>query len=269
MKLCNILKIWLIVIFTGLTPFLSAQNKDYSVDVSKPETFLMDAQKTIQTRKNLCFKEQSSTPLDRVSQALSEMDAKQPNPISKYWLSYADYQLAIVHQYGLKDSEKSEGVLSRGIKRLEKLPSQNSEDLALLALMKSFSIQFITFGMAKGKMSSESMSLAEKSKTLDPQNPRSYYVLGSSNFYTPKMYGGWKEVETLLTKAISLGKKQEDSYRPFQPTWGMEESYRMLLDYYNREKDGEKGKVLAKEAQQKFPNNRDINRFKKKFDTDQ
>lgn len=62
----------------------------------------------------------------------------------------------------------------------------------------------------------------EKAKSLNPDNPRIYYLKGTSTFYTPQMFGGGKQnALPLFEKAKDLFDK-EDKSSVLKPHWGAE-----------------------------------------------
>ena len=60
----------------------------------------------------------------------------------------------------------------------------------------------------------------EKAKQLDPTNPRPVYLEGQAKFYTPKEFGGGKDLaKPLFEKALSMF----DTFKPeseLHPLWG-------------------------------------------------
>jgi hypothetical protein len=78
-----------------------------------------------------------------------------------------------------------------GIALLVHQKIKSSEDYALLALMESFSIPF---------KKEQALWIAprvqkntHKALEMDSLNLRGYFVLGSNDFYTPKLFGGMKK----------------------------------------------------------------------------
>ena len=68
-----------------------------------------------------------------------------------------------------------------------------------------------------GTESGEALAIA---KSLDPNNPRSYYLEGTSVMQTPAAFGGGKDkAKPILQKSVDLFK----TFKPasaFHPTWG-------------------------------------------------
>ena len=80
--------------------------------------------------------------------------------------------------------------------------------------------RYMTFG-------AEASSDLQKAQTLNPSNPRVYYLQGMALFGTPEQYGGGKAVaKPLFQKAVDLGKAEQ--VKPLYPHWGLEMSVPML-----------------------------------------
>lgn len=78
--------------------------------------------------------------------------------------------------------------------------------------------------MTNGKDASEAL---QKGLTLDPNNPRLYYLQGMSLFNTPAQFGGGKDkAKPLFEKSVSLFKAAEP--KPLYPTWGQKQAEDML-----------------------------------------
>ena len=82
-------------------------------------------------------------------------------------------------------------------------------------------IRYMTFG----KFFNENI---EKAKSLQPNNPRIYFLKGNSVYYTPKMFGGGaKNALPQFEKAETLYKNEskDDIYKPY---WGEKQNEQML-----------------------------------------
>jgi tetratricopeptide (TPR) repeat protein len=157
-----------------------------------------------------------------------------------------------------KDLQGSEKILETGIKILQASVSETSEQLALLALMESFSIQYAP-GMEAVSIASRSVKHAEEAVQLDSTNLRAYYVLGSNDFYTPEQYGGGKKAEWYLKKAVSL--PDQSIRNPYLPSWGKNSAYEMLIRFYIRQHQYDQAKVFYQQAIALFPNDYMINQL--------
>lgn len=141
---------------------------------------------------------------------------------------YAAYSKTIA-SFIVQDSKKKDLFLDEADKYLEKIKaidSQNDETWVLAALITNarISVDGQNRGMQYGGIFNQNLSKAEK---INPDNPRIYYLRGTSLFYTPEMYGGGKaKAKPLLEKAKELFDK-ETKTSVLKPHWGEKEN----LDY--------------------------------------
>jgi len=78
--------------------------------------------------------------------------------------------------------------------------------------------------MTFGKTAGEALS---KALTLDPNNPRLYYLQGMSLFSTPEQFGGGKaKAKPVFEKAVQLYKEQKP--KPLYPDWGLKQTEDMI-----------------------------------------
>jgi hypothetical protein len=80
--------------------------------------------------------------------------------------------------------------------------------------------RYMTFGAEAGQD-------LQKAMTLNPNNPRAYYLQGMSIFGTPEQFGGGKEkAKPVFQKAVDLGSAEQE--KPLYPHWGLDMSKAML-----------------------------------------
>lgn len=80
--------------------------------------------------------------------------------------------------------------------------------------------RYMTFGAEAGQD-------LQKAMTLNPNNPRAYYLQGMSVFGTPEQFGGGKEkAKPIFQKAVDLGSAETE--KPLYPHWGLDMSKAML-----------------------------------------
>jgi hypothetical protein len=85
-----------------------------------------------------------------------------------------------------------------------------------------------------GKLFSENM---EKAKEINPDNPRIYYLQGTSKRFTPKMFGGGKKAALpYFEKAEGLFAK-ESGDDILKPSWGKRMNTYFLNDCKSEDKD--------------------------------
>ena len=201
----------------------------------------------------------SEKGLAYIEQALLNLTRKSNNSIIIYWYSYTCYYHSILLMIE-KENKSSEKILDEGIMQLKNVSNLNSEHLALLALMESFSIQYAS-GIEIPFISRRVKQNAEKALQLDSLNLRAYFVLGSNEFYTPEQYGGGKKAEKYLTKAIRL--KDQSVANSYLPSWGKNSAYEMLIRLYIKQKKNTEAKKYYQEAITLFPDDYMITKLSK------
>jgi tetratricopeptide (TPR) repeat protein len=144
---------------------------------------------------------------------------------SNYFAAYAKVILSFIVQ----DSKKKDLFLDEADKYFEKvksLDSQNDETYVLAAL--NTSARITVDGQNRGIQYSGTVNqYLEKAEKINPDNPRIYYLKGSSLFYQPEMYGGGKEkAKPYFEKAKELFVK-ETKTSILKPHWGEKQN----LDY--------------------------------------
>ena len=181
--------------------------------------------------------------------------------LADYWLAYSYYYKSVYHLQ--QDDEKNAEIsVKEGIKILEQKNSKNAEDLSLLAMLQSFSIQF-TSGMNAGIISGRAKKNVQSALEMDPQNLRAHLVAGQLDFYTPTIYGGGKKAEEYFKKAISLAdQKVKNNYLP---SWGKSTAYTFLIHHYLDKKNMDQAAKYHKEATALYPNDHQLAELGKKI----
>ncbi len=214
------------------------------------DTLLDNAQKKIYDSFINSIVSKTASPLEELQGSLEELYQQHQLNIIQYWRGYLQYYLAIYHlKSGAKNASEKE--VDKGITLIDGMKRKNSEDYALLAHLESFSTQFK--GIKAATIAGKIQRHGKLAISMDSTNLRGYYVLGSSDFYTPKKFGGGKMVEKHLTKAIQLPAQTVEN--GFLPSWGKEESYELLIKYYIREEKWEEAVKYYQEGIALFPNN--------------
>ncbi|GEM55589.1 hypothetical protein B0A58_15470 [Flavobacterium branchiophilum NBRC 15030 = ATCC 35035] len=178
-----------------------------------------------------------------------EKDLKISLNYKTYWKTYLYYNLSLLYT-ALKDDDKASFTIDTAIETIEE-KANSSEDFALLAACKSFSLKFAN--MTKlASISAEVGELANKSLELNPKNMRAYYVLATNNFYTPKMFGGMVKVEEYSLKALDCPYSISENY--YAPYWCKPKVYQIYIQYLNMEKKESEAKKIKEKAKKEFPN---------------
>ena len=141
----------------------------------------------------------------------------------KEWLPlyYAAYSNVYAGMSASGNSTKDElfdKALSQ-LKTAEKISQLNSEIVALegYAVLMKLAVDPMVRGM---QMMPEGMSLLEKAKGLNPDNPRSYLIQGQFVFFMPEAFGGGKAKARPI---LQTGKEKydlQDAAASIEPRWG-------------------------------------------------
>lgn len=186
--------------------------------------------------------------LVELSDDLELLNKENKQHIIVYWRAYLQYYSAIYYlEKG--DKEASEKEIDKGTEWLEEMDNKNSEDYALLALSQSFGIQFK--GMKAMFIASDIKKNVQTAIAFDSLNIRGYYVYASNDYYTPEKYGGGKEAEKYLLKAITLPEQKVSN--TYLPSWGKEEAYEMLIKLYIKNENWDAATKYYKEGIALYP----------------
>ncbi len=161
-------------------------------------------------------------------QAVKVEQANKLSLIAKKWDNewvahyYAAYS-KIVLTYQEKDGVKKDALLDEADKEREDavtiLKKENDETYVLAAMIANsrMGVDPMQRWQKYGPIYKENMSSA---KELNPDNPRMYYIEGTSKFFTPKAYGGGKKAALpYFEKADALFTK-ETTTDITVPHWG-------------------------------------------------
>lgn len=195
------------------------------------------------------FVEQNNSKMLSLLDELSSLYHKSNNSIFLYWKGYALYYCSIIY---LKKGErdKSYEELKKGIEALELIKKKNSEDYTLLSMLHSFSCQFLKFPKVI-QASKNATDYIERALKLDDNNPRAYYVLANNDYYTPETYGGGNKVEEYALKALSI--PAQKIANPYLPSWGRQECYELLTNYYIKKKNMKQAKKYIELGLLEYP----------------
>jgi len=179
-----------------------------------------------------------------------EQEESNPVALKNYWIAYINY-LKTVAAWNQKDLVTAEQADEKGIRLLEKNTAKNADDYALLVLLKGLSFYFAPETDAM-RIYLEIEGLLYAGLAQDKNNIRLQYAQGLLDFYTPKEYGGGDKAEKFLINTIERPETNLDHRH--QPTWGKEEAYDILIQYYLREHKIDRAKKYFKEGKFTFPN---------------
>ncbi|MDC9722644.1 MAG: hypothetical protein PSN34_07705 [Urechidicola sp.] len=234
----------------------------YSAQIEqiKSDTLLVGIQGKIYDAFVQSLMSKDNKALSELSNNLDELNKSKKQNLILYWQSYLQFYSSI---YYLKkgDKEIAEKEIDKGINWLNEMKNKNSEDYALLAMLQGFGIQFK--GMKAMFVSSDIKKNLKKAIAIDSTNLRAYYVYASNDFHTPKKYGGGKETEEYLLKAISLPiQKIKNDYLP---SWGKEEAFEMLIKFYIKNEKWDLAKKQYQEGIAAYPKSYTISQLATKL----
>ncbi len=203
---------------------------------------------------------QDTQQMEAIGEQLAQLYQERKHKLIQYWRAYLQYYTAIYHiQAG--NADESEKACDQGIAWLKALSDKNAEDYALLAMLQGFGIQFK--GMRAMFISGAIKRNLKKARALDADNLRVQFVSGSNDYYTPAKYGGGKEAEKYLLKAISLPPQKESN--EMLPAWGLQEAYEMLIKLYIEAERWEEAKTYFNKGVKACPNSYVINQLASKL----
>lgn len=226
------------------------------IEQVKQDTLLANIQNKIYKAFVQSIISKNNTQLLKLSAELEQLNKSQKQNLVLYWRSYLQFYLSI---YYLKseDEKAAEKEIDKGTEWMEDMEHKNSEDYALLSMLQGFGIQFK--GMRAMFIADDMKKNAKKAIALDTTNIRAYYVYANNDFHTPARYGGGKEAEKYLLKAISLpAQKIKNKYLP---SWGKEEAYELLIRLYIKKEKWDLAKKYFQEGIKQFPDSYLLNKL--------
>lgn len=211
---------------------------------SQSKDLLLNIEERIQEAQDLSFANQS----DKIAPLLAELEGSPPLEWLSYWQAYAAYQGAVYLMVS-KDEKGANAYAKKGIDYLSAKQNLNTEEYALLGSILSLSITFNP-GETIG-LSSKARKNYKKALKANPDNLRALLGIGRSDFYKPKQYGGGKEVESYLLKALAAPDQVLTDAEA--PTWGRDDAYYYLAAFYGRESRIDDAKLYCTKGLKEFP----------------
>lgn len=207
------------------------------------------------------FKAKDNASLNKLVVELDASYNSNQNPLYLYWKGYAQCSNCAIY-LSLEDKKAAEKALDDGIEALKYIKDRGSEDYALLGMMQGYSCQFAGFpGIIKRSMNA--VSSVDKALELDTENLRAYYVYAMNDFYRPENYGGGKQVEEYALKALGLPDQRVAD--PTRPSWGRQEVYELLTNFYIRSNNTAKAREYVNKGLAEFPDSEILNANKAKL----
>lgn len=217
---------------------------------------LLDIQARIDSSISRIYQDSNIADASELRQSLELLAEENPSFITAYWAGYINYRLGIVMMQ-LNREGQAQKLTERAIAILERQEYQNVEYFALLSLVRGLELSYSsTVSAAIG--SRKVRSLAEKAMELDNENPRAKLAMATYDYYTPRMFGGGRQVEPLLSSVLI---NEEVAANPYLPTWGRWDAYRMLIRHYHRNKNYDKALAQISNAIIEYPDDRYFKSF--------
>ena len=152
---------------------------------------------------------------------------REPNRVDPlYWEGVVQFHLVNLTLFGLEEQRDKDGAkqyLHRGMAVLEEaveIDNRHGESHALLGTLIGISIYMNPLrGITRGKDVFKHFQLASQ---IAPENPRVYYLAGTSYLFTPAFLGGGVEkgVKYLLQAEHHFVKEAQQPAKPAEPRWG-------------------------------------------------
>jgi hypothetical protein len=182
------------------------------------------------TTQNMQKKVEQSNKLNMIAKKWNDQWATHYyNAYSKGILSYME-----------KDEAKRDAYLDEADKELGEavalLGKDNDETYVLAAMLSNarMAVKPQARWQKYGKIYEENIA---KAKEINPNNPRIYYLLGTSKFFTPKMFGGGKKPAIpYFEKAEGLFAAETDADIT-KPSWGKEPNKHFLAECKGEDKE--------------------------------
>jgi tetratricopeptide (TPR) repeat protein len=182
----------------------------------------------VQRAKTLIRKATDAGSVDSLKQAraLAERatNGDENRALAHYYIGLADFRM--INQIPEDDEERREQVIEDAIGHLKRTTDIDPEMADAWALLSGCYGRMMEMnpmqGMSLGPKANDAM---KKAKEFGPDNPRVWIIDGTSDFYTPSMFGGDKErALEKFEKAARLA-EQESIDDPLMPGWGHAEAY--------------------------------------------
>lgn len=186
---------------------------------------------------------------DQLAPLLAKLERMESSEWLDYWKGFASYQGAIYLMIQ-EDYEGAKAYASKGLDYLAVIARPNDEELALMGTLYSLSITFHP-GEAIG-LSAKARKSFNKALKQNSDNLRALLGIGRADYYKPKQYGGGKEVEAFLLKALAA--PDQFSSHSHAPTWGRDDAYYYLAAFYEREDRKDDAQLYCHKGLKAFPN---------------
>ena len=139
------------------------------------------------------------------------------------WLpAYHASRIVVISCFDESDADKSDALLERAKKSLNKAMELAPEESEVHALDAVYYIGMMSVDpMTRGQLYYQDvLDAIEKSKSLNPENPRAIYIDGMMTLNMPEFMGGGPEPAKPIFLEAAEKFKTYQNEDPFWPTWG-------------------------------------------------
>lgn len=143
-----------------------------------------------------------------------------------YYAAYACLKAG----YQQEKSDDKDAWYEKGIAYTEQAIQLKDNESELLAMKAYLQLMYIANSpMSRAPFqTSGAIELLERSKKLDPSNPRPWLIHGQNTLFTPEFFGGGaKNAKPLLEKAVTLF-QNFNAMDSLMPAWGKERCEKLL-----------------------------------------
>lgn len=206
-------KLTLLFAFLFISTFSFAQSDAY-------KTAMAVALKSMNTAKSIPDLQTAANQFDRIA------SAEKKEWLPAYYAALASVQMSFMEP----EAAKRDMYLDKGqqyIDQLIKIVPTESEIYVLQGLLYQGRIQVSPMdrGQKYFMFSEEALG---KAKTLNPENPRAYYLFGQMKFYMPAAFGGGADAALPL---LTTAKQKFETFQPaseLAPNWGLSSTQNLL-----------------------------------------
>jgi hypothetical protein len=180
-------------------------------------------------KKGIELLKSSTTPENSVAATnyFERLSAIHPGEwLPLYYAAYGSLKTGLQQE----DPADKDASYQKGLQYILKAKAIRENESEIYAMEAYLTLMYISNDAMKRAPSqtAAAMQLIEKSKALNPANPRPWFVHGQNTFFTPAFFGGGtKTAKPLLEKSTSL----YASFVPandLMPDWGKERCLKLL-----------------------------------------
>lgn len=234
------------------TPFAqatSAPGQAAAPQAASEASVLRSVQQLTSAASLAAYKSGDFSKFDSLQLSLEKLSAKSPQAAywRNYWAGYVAYERTISH-LRTKDSAKAKLQSAKAMASLKAATPSDREVEALLALVLGVDLSFTPADQLMSKLPASATAL-ERAQD-GPHALRPLYAAAVADWNTPAAYGGQRNAEGMLRKAISLPQSQPGG---LQPTWGRDAALAQLVLVLQARKQSEEAAKVLKAGLESYP----------------